>query len=237
MKTVGDFKKAGLVFVKGDNTIESDGSSSKDYIDFDYDGSFNKNNYFDCSPIESFAWRENAGVNPEFKGLIEFTFNGEGCEMQEVRNANNINWAIVKKWRPSLNQPKRSPYDVDAHVSGEKVKPVFTQEMADAGELPPAGSVFLYCNLRNPKASDWREVESKYTDDDCMFFKGKSGVRGFVSKEDMAYPICKPIDTRTPKQKAVDEMVSIAIDSSDDIAKSIIYEACVKLVSAGYRKC
>ena len=34
---------------------------------------------------------------------------------------------------------QKSPYDVGAHCSGMD-KPVFTQAMADAGELPPVGS-------------------------------------------------------------------------------------------------
>lgn len=44
----------------------------------------------------------------------------------------------------------------------------------------------------------------------------------------------KPI--QSPREKAIEEMLMTAINSDDDIAKSIIYEACVKLANANYRK-
>ncbi len=157
---------------------------------------------------------------------------------------------------------KPSPYpDVDAHCSGDDVsvvrpilediasylldggetketKPIFTQAMADAGELPPVGSTFMFSSLTNPSFNDFRLCEALFNDDDVLFYRvidcRFDGGHGFSS---IYCGHFKPIDTRTSKQKAIDEMVMTAIESEDDIAKSIIYEACVKLAKAGYRKC
>lgn len=100
MKTVGEFKDAGLVFVKGDKCYK-DGSSGDEFHRHWYEAP----KMYRDQVISEFAWRENTGVKPEFMGLIEFTFDREGYEeMHEVRGTSNINWSIVKKWRPSLNQ-------------------------------------------------------------------------------------------------------------------------------------
>lgn len=95
MKTVKDFEDAGLEFVNGDT-----GGTYQ----ITCEEVFNRSNAWNNDTPTSFAWRTNNGEKPSFIGLIEFTYNGEGCEMQECRPSSNINWSLVKKWRPSLNQ-------------------------------------------------------------------------------------------------------------------------------------
>ncbi len=151
--------------------------------------------------VISFAWRplNTLPDNPRFK--------------YEVATDNH-------SWRPLLDQ--------SGLKAGEPTKPVFTQAMADAGEFPPVGSKFLYSYVANPKEKDWHEVESKYVDGDCMFFKGSGGVRGFMNIGDMFCSPCKPLDTRTPKQKAVDEIVKMlhseGVVAFDPIMLHIMYE-------------
>ena len=152
MKTVKDFKDAGGVLTVGDKlkpSLNPDWHSSDDDI------------------LESFAWRTNTGVKPVFVGRIE-------CELRNsvvtILSSAKCDWTInenklasddITKWRPHL--PKfeykpKTPYDVDAHVSGKArcvqvdIKPVFTQAMADAGELPMAG---VTCEYKSD--SGWRE--------------------------------------------------------------------------------
>lgn len=116
----------------------------------------------------------------------------------------------------------------NANKPCEEVKPAFTQAMADAGELPPAGSKF--------------DVDGDEGCDDglchlrCVGNHIDGGVIG-VDESGYLHRIIsgfKPI--KSARDKAIDEMLSAAINSEDDIAKSIIYEACVKLADAGYRK-
>jgi hypothetical protein len=100
MKTVGEFLNAGLEFVKDDKCYKN-GSSGDECHRHWYEAP----KMYRDQVISEFAWLENTGVKPEFMGLIEFTFDREGYEeMHEVRGTSNINWSIVKKWRPSLNQ-------------------------------------------------------------------------------------------------------------------------------------
>lgn len=112
MKTVKDYLDLGLAFVDSDKLLSI--SNDKDSKEVCMSGlciahqrycdGFRGGNaiFFYASEWtpSSFAWRDNDGVKPEYKGLIEFTYNGEGCEMQEFRGADSINWSIVKKWRP-----------------------------------------------------------------------------------------------------------------------------------------
>ena len=107
MKTVGYYKRAGLEFVCGDKVDDSADNIGLDIIPLSEDMAERCNegkHGFYLAPVGEFAWRTNTGKKPSFSGLIEFTYNGEGCEMQECRQPDNINWSIVKKWRPALNQ-------------------------------------------------------------------------------------------------------------------------------------
>ena len=77
MKTVGEFKKAGLELVEGDTYINgfqlnSNGASLVNKLSHDNE-----------IIIKSFAWRENTGVKPEFNGLIDVV-TANKCEYQRL---------------------------------------------------------------------------------------------------------------------------------------------------------
>ena len=117
MKTVGEFKKAGLVFVNGDVYCHK-GSTLKTLADgitlkwFELDAKALN------ATIMGFAWRENTGVKPKFSGFIDFTHK-DGTEYfsQKVGSRHCSEWGIVgganqiAKWRPSLNQPSVAESD------------------------------------------------------------------------------------------------------------------------------
>lgn len=104
MKTVQDYRDLGLVFVKGDFTIESDGSSNRGDSSFDVDFYFNQESAFDNSEVESFVWRNNDGVKPEYKGLIQAMFEN-GAIIQDF--ADSLNWGSsfnpIIQWRPVVS--------------------------------------------------------------------------------------------------------------------------------------
>lgn len=117
MKTVGEFKKAGLVFVKGDvvdDSYDNDGTLMKTLsatmVECCNDGKYQ----FNEAAIESFAWRESTGVKPEFSGLVDYMEKNDvyiGNDCIYTNHTDTIDWTEhccshqVKKWRPSLNQP------------------------------------------------------------------------------------------------------------------------------------
>jgi hypothetical protein len=124
MKTVGEFKKAGLVFVEGDCVLSiTDDHESEDADLFiecvipEQRGanwlSIGENAYAHKNWIlKQFAWRENTGVKPEFNGLIDFTHkDGDEYFSQKVGSKFCDAWEFlgggneIAKWRPSLNQP------------------------------------------------------------------------------------------------------------------------------------
>lgn len=130
MKTVGEFKNAGLVFVGNDKLRSETNNHDSDEICMNrcwlghgsYSGFLEVSDCYFANKewvISSFAWRENTGVKPEFRGLIEFTFSGEGSERQEAGLAENVNWEIVKKWRPSQNQHKKWPEKSRMDIIGQ----------------------------------------------------------------------------------------------------------------------
>lgn len=243
MKTVGEFKKAGLVFVEGDDGVDF-------YV---YNQvTMNADITHDDSEVESFSWRENTGAKPEFSGLIEFTFNGEGCEMQEARLAENVNWEIVKKWRPSLNKSQHSEWPDNSRIdsigqngndglhydnTAQQVealavnaqRPIFTQVMADAGELPPVGCKVKVCiegagfELEgNDAKHEGKDVTVKSS------FTNKDGDKIVAIENDYGNCACyiieciKPLDTRTPKQKAVDAIFLWV--NVDKLTLEVIYD-------------
>jgi hypothetical protein len=137
-----------------------------------------------------------------------------------------------------LRTPKQKA--VDEAVKPSDDKPVFTQEMADAGELPPVGSVAMFCCSEPEdfsvelRSGGVVKIIHHYSPlpDGCnvavFIFKHTSG--GDVSQ---AIPSCfKPIDTRTPKQKAVDELAkSIELSTGGSYGEIAEY-----LISIGYEK-
>lgn len=197
MKTVEYYRNLGLVFVNGDYTLESDGSSNRGDSSFDVDWYFNQESAFYDSEIESFAWRNNDGVKPEYKGVIEFVLNGgQKCTdyVSEITWIRGLSYSVAK-WRPVVLQSDDAkdskdesftlPIGIDSpelrgafkslkeHLENKPpfwnksvpsfscpcvavnikaikptvspkedkpMKPVYTAEMHDKGELPPVGA-------------------------------------------------------------------------------------------------
>ncbi len=82
MKTVQEFKDAGLVFVEGD--VHSG-----------------------MGPI-SFSWRKNTGVEPTFSGKVEVEFSRGATH---VGNPESFDWGYIgtvglRRWRPALDNAK-----------------------------------------------------------------------------------------------------------------------------------
>lgn len=105
MKTVGEFKKAGLVFVGNDMP---DGIMKVSSIGA---ASLNANDCFDgMGVVGEFAWRENTGVKPEFGGLVEWV--GDSGAVY-VNRPDELIWSdkCIAKWRPSLNHPSAAKPD------------------------------------------------------------------------------------------------------------------------------
>jgi hypothetical protein len=257
MTTVKEFKYLGGVYVANDVmmglALSDDGA---EYLNA-------SKGWDDDETTSFFAWRLNTGVMPKFTGKAEVTWQNDEVE---VINTSDYHWAMddsvyIVKWRPLLDQSKKSAYDVDAHVSGDKAKggvipnnilgqmcevdkreaiapnkPVFKQAMADKGELPPVGSEckFLWSNLTECSGSNQdrtlkviaynaekTEVWGK------MNGESESGI--YIINTDIKLI---PLDTRTPKQKAVDEMLSDSRCSG-----SVIEVSLERLYDKGYRKC
>jgi hypothetical protein len=174
MLTVKEFKDFGVKFVAGD--VRS--SSARGHGDVEMTGKLadgtNLENDVDHESIKSFAWRPLNTLPDNSKFRIEFKNSDSEFEME--------------MWRPLLDQSALKPVN-GAAVKPSDDKPVFTQEMADRCELPPVGSKAMQGS---------RLVE-------CVAVHN-GGVVVFLNDE--YYPVYQhelsPIDTRTPKQKAVD---------------------------------
>ena len=105
-------------------------------------------------------------------------------------------------------------------------KPVYTQEMCDNGELPPIGSEFIDVELNDivdnttvlAIAHDLKLKRVVYRRgsnlDDSEYF-------GAVAHE------CKPIDTRTDKEKAIDKIILGDAGANTRELLSIVYDKWV----------
>ncbi|AUR85512.1 hypothetical protein NVP1076O_07 [Vibrio phage 1.076.O._10N.286.51.B7] len=92
-----------------------------------------------------FDWKID-DINPTFKKWRPHLPKVEDNSYIPEPTPEDIEFDLLEK---RLNEAKpKSPYDVDAHVSGKArcvqvdIKPIFTKAMADAGELPPVGSEY-----------------------------------------------------------------------------------------------
>lgn len=192
--------------------------------------------------IKSFAPRKNTGAQPVPDGvMVDFKCQNDdqwikGC------SAYMTDWSRVTQWKPSLKQPllesriqtespeeheafeamekKQSPYDVSAD------NPVFTQAMADAGELPPVGAKVLYTTTEYQEGKSSIEVGVWYHCTVIAYHNGfvwtsDNGLRGLHATK------FKPI--QSPREKAIDEMFTDAGVQGSNIA-------FVRLYKANYRK-
>lgn len=157
MKTVKDYLDLGLVFVDSDKLLSvSNDKDSKEVCmsglciahERYCDGLRGGNAIF-FYPSEwdpsSFAWRNNDGVKPDYKGLIDIIF--ECGTVSHDESAIDFEWSLgdenyIAKWRPVVLQsesPTASPKE------DKPMKPVYTAEMHARNELPPVDSKVKVC--------------------------------------------------------------------------------------------
>lgn len=169
MATVKEFRDLGVPFVAGDKCRDAIFVFAEVWYVY---GNANDDS-FDICKVTHFAWRplNTLPDNPRFK-----------CELDYSK--------AEIKWRPLLDQS-------DSKV-GEPTKPVFTQAMADVGELPPVGSECFLC-----LSFDTYKAKITYLGDGVGCFINLADNKEFTFS--VLNAEFKPLDTRTPKQKAVDE--------------------------------
>lgn len=160
MKTVKDYLELGLAFVSGDKICGVTGDSSSGEMDI-FDRTICAKKYSkgavkvgaDCyararwTP-SSFAWRNNDGVEPEYKGVIEFDLNGgQKCTdyVSEIAWIRGLSYSVAK-WRPVVLQsesPTVSPKEGKAMNPSREPKAIFNTESTMFGDrLRRAAEVF-----------------------------------------------------------------------------------------------
>ncbi len=229
MKTVGDFYNAGLEFVTGDECDSSNGQMfSNAWVKYSNE---NDADFVNCTPTK-FAWRENTGDKPSFTGVIEVKWS-DGCV--EVIFVNQVNdWGLniegdicVESWRPSLNQSAiqtETPEEKEAFNAMTESKPVFTQAMADAGELPPVGSRYT------ASSSEFTSVaHGNNAVDDALVGKTDSGFIWIHSQDE-----CKPI--KTEREKAIDEIQDVVCSQGFLSKMDVSFGIAEEIYNANYRK-
>lgn len=204
--TVKDFKDAGLVFVDGDT----------------YDNGFKLNNHGaslvnkfptdDNLAFDEFAWRTNTGIKPKFKGGVEYiTASGfSGAGPVGLVGFDLMALDSVVKWRPLIT--KEEP---------QESKPVYTQAMDNANELPPIGSECLMLKGASPSGFSWTKGEKLEciahrklkNNGDCLspVFWNLNTDEASTLRADLY----GPIDTRTDKEKLRDALVEQLASKGD----------------------
>lgn len=261
MLTVKEFKGLGVVFV-GD--VCSRDYVNPFTVNAIWVDSVAVNGFRDKQEVVSFAWRPLNTLPdiPKFKyelkgnngAIVEYTGDQDlSCTDDESSNGAYFAWV---SWRPLLDQSSKiksrdelmwklkedsslqgilSVYVDDEVTVG---KPVFTQAMADAGELPPVG---VQCEYYHDPRKLWVKFIPLLITTITTSPNGIPAIYGewlhpndFIWEADIIDDIGKtkfrPIDTRTPKQKAVDEMFE---DAEVQGSKG----AFERLYDKGYRKC
>lgn len=140
MKTVKEFRDSGLVFVRGDECyrIETDTTFLNDWhrcVNTDND------NFNECL-ITKFAWRDNTGEPPKFKGWVQVELT-DG--KHDYGLTSDFDWRksvplpSIKKWRPVL-----------------ETQPVQTFKPGDKVDTPHNGLCEM---ILNPDGSGWCVVK------------------------------------------------------------------------------
>lgn len=173
MKTVKDYLDLGLAFVDSDKllSVSNDNDSKEVCMSWlciahqRYCDGIRGGNAIFFYPSEwtpsSFAWRNNDGVKPEYKGRIEVVTEGGAIVKDAV---DNLQWhtsfslfSRVTKWRPVVLQSVSPKED-------KPMKPVYTAEMHARNELPPVDSKVKVCI----------EEAGFYVDEQDVKFEGKA---------------------------------------------------------------
>lgn len=204
MKTVKDFKDLGVVFVVGDKFVVGDNYNLLEvFVEIIPEGMlFSGQIKTNCGVCNDTALHRRTPSSFAWRPLNTLPDNSKfECEM-DIPN---------HRWRPMLEQAEKPIDD----------KPVFTQEMADRGELPPVGSEVCFEGENVPIHG--------YAKSGFPIFEFANGtVDAFNSKS-----VYTPINNRTPKQKAVDELADSILGSPMDLGNKGLAKYIINL---GYEK-
>lgn len=112
MKTVQDYKQLGLVFIQGDYINTHEGKKQEPLNCYGV-GYCNDSRSNDEKFVIEFAWRNNDGVKPEYRGVIEVALrNGSTCCKYD---SDAYLWpkafSSVFKWRPVVLQSESPKED------------------------------------------------------------------------------------------------------------------------------
>lgn len=177
---VGELRKQGFKAIAGD-TLSSGLPDGVIKLSIGGAAAVNSGHHDDLEVVD-LLWRNDSDQYFGFSGITDNTLDG---------------------WRPYFGSLSNT--DKPAAVIDEK--PVFTQSMADAGELPQVGSWFtLNYHEHDSRFNDMNghDFEVIGINDDVYTFRGDTKGFGALRLD----PInCQPIDNRTEKQKAVDAAI------------------------------
>ena len=239
MKTVGEFNSACLEIVVGDRAIRVDSQDSFClYTGFRWVNLSNGSHACEGWLITEFAWRTNTGVKTGFKGRIDFEHrDGSIYENKDIDiSVYGDSWDIKKapsdivRWRPHLEVEA-------AEATTEEVKPVFTREIVDKGELPPIGvkCILSYydCELHNGlRAGDEVEIFSHLktsSGGEVAAFKHYDAYGNFCVE--IAVASCfKPI--KTEREKVIEKAALALKKKYGDILGDAYEEYCATLFDA-----
>ncbi len=187
MLTVKEFKDLGVVFVDGDVCGKI----------FYKDWWKSATSLFDDEVVTYFAWRplNTLPAWPKFLCDIDYENHSWRPSLDQSVNIYSCdNGEVTVKYVDGSEKPSNTlGYCANKAILPEMtLKPVFTQSMAEAGESPRVGMMVKYPIGEGELALG--------ADSDGVCIVIESGIYKRVRSIDL-----KPIDTRTPKQKAVDE--------------------------------
>lgn len=119
MKTVKDYKQLGLVFIKGDYINTHKGKKQSPLNRYGV-GCCNGSSSNDDKFAIEFAWRNNDGVKPEYRGLIDISF--ECGTVSRNESAIDFEWSLddenyIVKWRPVVFQSDNTHGNKDVSLT------------------------------------------------------------------------------------------------------------------------
>ena len=153
--------------------------------------------------------------------------NGEFSECW-VKNLNSLNYDFMTIVRGLANDWENSGSIVKGELDGlterPKPQPIYTKAMQEAGELPPVGAevVYFVCCKSSVKEENFKHHEEVM---DVVAING--GLVVLLSKSKSFATACndqwiKPIDTRSDKEKAIDDIKRI-LDCDNHMAEGLFY--------------
>lgn len=124
----------------------------------------------------------------------------------------NINWEVGTLEAISIKTPLTyqskdgNKYEWYAFIRQIEPQPVFTQAMADNGELPQVGVECIGTSSRGLVMTEWEKGSIIFSSPTYTIFKTSNNIEfccNHLLGQDFKY---KPIDNRSDKEKAIDEI-------------------------------